>query len=96
MTSTHKDDGRLMRNILLKFDVGTQLSAKVLDRNSEMGVLLKMELVPLSIEGKNSAYTCFVVARVDRRGAKRGKIDYQHKKQSKEAELDEKLEKLGV
>ena len=46
---THTDDGRLMRNLLLEFDVGTQLSVRVLDRDAEMGVSLKMELVPLSV-----------------------------------------------
>ena len=52
--------------------------------------------MPLSVEGKVNAYTSFVVACTDIKNAKRGKIDYVLKAKSKEAELADAMDKLGI
>jgi hypothetical protein len=92
---THKDT-RMMKSLLLEFERGTELSVTVLNKDARDGTELEMEIVPLKVEGRATAYACFVVARIDTGNAKRGKIDYALKNKSKEAELAEAFEDLGI
>ena len=84
------------KQLVLKFETGTELSATVLNKDAKDGVALDLTILPLSIKGKADVYACFVVARTDVKGMKRGKIEAAAKAKSKEAELAEELERLGI
>lgn len=92
----HQKDFRGQKELLCRFEQGTELSASVLNKDAKDGVALDLTIVPLSIESKTSVYACFVVARTDVNSQKRGKIEAFSKPKSKEAELADELDRLGI
>ena len=89
-------DTRGVKQLICQFEAGCELSVTVLKKDAKDGVALDMTVVPIQIDGRANVYACFVVARTDVKGQKRGKIEASQKPKSKEAELAEELERLGI
>lgn len=94
------DSSRLTKQVLLEFPMGTELSVKVLNAAAKDGVYIEMTNTVIGNIQNNkkrySSYATFTVAAVNETVGKRGKVDIKAGHKSKEAEMAEEMENLGI
>lgn len=89
-------NNRLLQRVMIEFDEKVKLDASKTVAAAREGKYLEGHLVAVSVEGKASAFMCFVAARTDTKAKKLNKIQNIEKAKSLEANLAAELDKLGI